>query len=1045
MNHTSFMEGLHWLEDLNEPQLKAVTYRQAPLLTLAGPGSGKTRIITRRIAWLTENQQELPESILAVTFTNRAAEEMRERLFQFLGEKAEGVWVHTFHAVAMRILRKFGDRIGIPTDFMIIDEDDQRRAIARQLRELNLSRETYSIGEIAAQISRAKHRLRSPESDAEGDPAVHEVIHLYESWLRAQNALDFDDLLRYAVFLLREEDAVRTFYRQTLRHILVDEYQDINKAQYELLCLLAPPGASITAVADDDQTIYGWRGSDPSFVDAFIRRYDPAIIKLPYSYRCPPSILYGAQHLIARERKPDARRNFMQSKATGEDRPIYHYIFHSIHQEHAWLVKLIQKLMAERDMKQRDFAILYRTHRLGGPAEQALLEAGFNVHRIRPKDFFDRFQAKEVVRYLQLARAASDQDIASALNFPVHQVDEITMVALRKLAQKHAMNLIELIEHIHEFGDEITPLTRHHLQGLLRLAREESLPLESDAEEAVAHSFALLQTLRSPWRRPNRQQLAQLFEQTRCADKVEALRAWLQSNRPFILLHDEQMDSRLAAFLLQQVLRDYLHREVETHPAETFDWTTSAAVVYFGNAADAFATPEAITFPNDAFSQTVWAWRFAQQLLISYEKHLAHGRFIFYDVETTGANPRRDEIIEIAAWAYEHRRPSGEPFHTLVRPQRGYIPRAATNIHGIRYEDVADAPDIEEVLPQFLDYIGDDTLVGHNIRRFDNRFIDKACSKLFAGKGFYPHAIDTLRLARRLLPDLDHYSLEHLSHALNLHNGAIQHRSLEDLEVTADLFYLLADYLLLEKEQEALAEYLPLVGVSILAQDDSETPWRTLLLDAAARVIQARQKLPYLEDLLSMLSSELQRPLHQALQMLTGRRLPQNEEDYEWQTLESDFLQHVAAFKQHTQDHSLRAFLDYQALLNNVDTFAHEADKDAITMMTLHNAKGTEFPIVIIIGVEQENLPIWRSLNDPAKLAEERRVFYVGITRAQKAVYLFSTNDREDGFLRRPSQFAFEIPSKYIRHFRIHADGRIQEIKTFRPSSSRQHKNPKQS
>ncbi|HFQ95071.1 MAG TPA: hypothetical protein ENK30_00725, partial [Anaerolineae bacterium] len=158
------MEAQAWLEDLNEPQRKAVTFRPAPLLVLAGPGSGKTRIITRRVAWLVEAEEQPPESILAVTFTNRAAEEMRDRLFELLGDRAEGVWIHTFHAAAMRILRKFGDRIDLPLDFTILDEDDQRRAIARQLRLLNLSREQYAVGEIAARIGQMKSLLQNPEA-----------------------------------------------------------------------------------------------------------------------------------------------------------------------------------------------------------------------------------------------------------------------------------------------------------------------------------------------------------------------------------------------------------------------------------------------------------------------------------------------------------------------------------------------------------------------------------------------------------------------------------------------------------------------------------------------------------------------------------------------------------------------------------------------------------------------------------------------------------------------------------------------------------------
>ena len=1016
-----------WLDELNEPQRKAVTHGPAPLLVLAGPGSGKTRIITRRIAWLIDDQGQPPESILAVTFTNRAAEEMRERLFHFLGDRAEGVWIHTFHAAGMRILRKFGERIGIPPDFVIIDEDDQRWALARQLRLLNLSREQYSVGEIAARIGEAKSLLQHPEALDEEDPAVTEVIRGYEAWLREHRYLDFDDLIRFAVQLLRQDEEVRQFYRHTLEHILVDEYQDINRAQYALLTLLARPDASITAVADDDQTIYGWRGSDPGFVDAFIERYNPTIIKLPYSYRCPPSILYGAQHLIAREAKPDARRNFMQSRADAEDMPIHHYIFRHVRQEQAWLIALIRKLMAERGFTQGDIAILYRTHRLGAPAEQALLEAGFNVQRVRPRSFFDRHQAREVVRYLQMARAIHEDDVASVINFPAHQVDELTMVQLQRLTESQGISLVELLDRVDDFP-EITPLTRHHLHRLAHLARNQLPDLESDAGEAVEHIFARLDALRSPWRDRDREPLARLLDATRLPDETAQLRAWLDAGRTPRILHDENLDARVAAFLLQRVLADYLHLHAAVRPAEATD--AAGPAIYLGDRAHAPAIPELITLPDaPSLPRTFWAWRLAQQLLLSYE-NLAQGRFIFYDVETTGTSVRRDELVEIAAWAYEGGQPADEPFRTLIRPRRGYIPPSATKVHGIRYDDVADAPDIADVLPRFLDYIGDDTLVGHNIARFDNRFIDKARGEV-EGRGFYPRYVDTLRLARRLLPDARHFSLEHLSQSLDLHQGPIRHRALEDLQVTADLFYLLADYLLAEKEQEALAEFLPLVGLSLLDGEAAGGEYRAMLLDGAARVAAASDDALF-DALLDELPADLQLPVMERIRALEARVPRRDESDHEWEELRRLFLDHVAAFKTYGRDHTLRAFLDYQALLNNADTFAHEARPDAITLMTLHNAKGAEFPVVIIIGVEQENLPIWRSLGDPRKLAEERRVFYVGLTRAQKAVYLFSTSDREDGFIRHPSQFAFEIPPKYIRHYRIYPDGRVKAIRTTR-------------
>jgi DNA polymerase III epsilon subunit family exonuclease len=1023
-------EQKDWLEELNDQQRKAVTFGASPLLVLAGPGSGKTRIITRRIAWLVETMDEAPEHILAVTFTNRAAEEMRDRLFNFLGDVAEGVWIHTFHAAAMRILRKHGDRIGIPPDFVILDEDEQRLQVARQLRLLNLSREQYPVGEITARIGQMKSDLLNPEQPQEGeDPAIADVIRAYEAWKRDHRALDFDDLLRFAVLLLREEGDVREYYRRTLKHVLVDEYQDINRAQYELITLLAAPNASVTAVADDDQTIYGWRGSSPGFIDAFIRHYNPDIIKLPYSYRCPPNILYGAQHLIAREEKAEARRRYMQSKAEGDNPPIYHYIFQNIRQEQEWLVRLIHKLTEERGYRPGDIAILYRTHRLAGPVEQALLEAGFQVQRVRPKSFFDRHLAREVVRYLQMARALTEHDFTSIINFPVHQVDELTMVQLRRLAQARQMNLVALVRQADDFP-EISPLTRHHLRRMMDLADHQLPDLESDAAEAVETTFDQLAALRSPWRGADRDALSRILDATRQPDAINRLARALDENRPLVIRHDGSLDARAAAFILQSTLNDYLDVEAAVEPVET---PGDALVIFFGDAAPDDLPADALQPPQPAgpaVSRSVWAWRWAQQLLLRYER-LADGRFTVYDIETTGPNVRRDEMVEIGALTYENRQPAKDPFRVLIRPKRGYIPKSATRVHGIRYEDVADAPTIEQVLPDFLAYINDDTLVGHNIARFDNRFIDKACGE-HLGRGFYPLFVDTLRLARRLLPDQRHYSLEFLSQTLGLHKGPIRHRALDDLRVTADLFYLLADYLLAEKEQEALSEYLPLAGLGLLTDEASETPERRVLLDGAARMIRAGNGRAILDDFLDGLPPDQQTPARDLLSQLADRQPRRDEEDYQWEELRDLFLKHVDAFRRYGQDHSLRAFLDYQALLSNMDTFAHEARPDAITMMTLHNAKGVEYPVVIIVGVEQENLPIWRSLDDPRKLAEERRVLYVGITRAKNAVYLFSTNDRGDGFIRAPSRFAFEIPSQYIRHFRIYGNGRVEEIKQTR-------------
>lgn len=1024
-----------WLEALNDKQSEAVTYRPAPLLVLAGPGSGKTRILTHRIAWLIGDQGALPEHILAVTFTNRAAEEMRERLFAILDEQASRIWVYTFHATAVRILRRDGARIGIDPDFVIVDEDEQRHAINRLMVQLDLSRELYPVGRSASYISERKNNLENPaDPQPDSDPALVDLARAYENWLTEHQALDFDDLIRYAVGLLRNDNEARQHYHRTLQHILVDEYQDINTAQYEFLKLLAPPGSSVTVVADDDQSIYGWRGSHPELIDDFIERYNPHVVKLDLSYRCPPTILYGAQNLIIRQRSQE-RQRFLHSTQEDET-PIFHYIFNDIAQERHWLVTLIQKLITERGYKPGDIGILYRTHRLANPTEQALVQAGFKVHRLRKESFFDQPITRDIVRYLQLVRLLSEESFAIAMNFPRRQIDELTMIQLKRLATAEEISLVELVRRCDEYP-EISPLTRAHLRRFLRLVDEQLPDPAERASVAIRAIFEQIEALRSPWRDEDIKLLEGFLRFTDLSFEADELGEAIEDGHPIVIAHPTTVDGYAAAYILSDTLREYLGVTAVATPLDDLasdDLEPDAVVVVFSEGASelllALPQEHIIIGPPDPdqidYALSTYAWRCAQLLLIAYET-LADGRFIVYDLETTGTNIRRDEIVEIAAATYENQEPIGEMFQQLVRPARGYIPRAATRVHGIRYDDVAEAPTIAQVLPEFLDYVGDETVVGHNIARFDNRFLDRAMGDCFDGRGFSPSYLDTLRLARRLLPGQSRFTLEALGKALKL-EGVARHRAEDDLKLTANLFFALTDYIVEEKEREALSEYLPLVGLGIMAGDIAVVDENQSLLNGAHRMLAVDRGRSHIDALLAMLPPVLQGEMLELVVKLEAQPLAASEEDITWNELREMFFQHVEAFETYSQDPTLASFLDYQALLNSIDTFAHTDNDDYITMMTLHNAKGSEFPVVIIIGVEQDNLPLWRTLDDPKQLAEERRVLYVGITRAKEAVYLFSTRDRSDGFLRSPSRFAFEIPTDYIRRFRIDAKGRIQEL-----------------
>ncbi len=1013
---------------LNPRQREAVTAPAGPLLVIAGPGSGKTRVITYRAIYLITQRGVPPDRILAVTFTNRAAEEMRARLEQVAGLSGEDIWLHTFHAVGLRLLREHGKAIDLPADFIVADEEMQHQALRDALRELDLSPELYPIHALQDYISRRKGAMQDPaRSPAREEMEIiyADVARAYQDWLQKHQALDFDDLIYYAVQLLAGRADIRRQVQAQLPHVLVDEYQDINLAQYHLLTLLASPGSDITVVADGDQSIYGWRGAQPSLIDRFQRRYRPRVIVLEQSYRSTQTILYAAQWLIARGQAPPwrdpKRRTYLRTVHPRGD-PIYHYIFATAQQEQAWLVALIRRLHEERGYRYGDIAILYRTHRLADPLEGYLVQHGIPVHRVQKDHFFRRPLVREVIRYLHLLRSlasAPDQEVIAALNFPRTLVDELTIMQLERLAHRHQISLAELVRSSDRFP-ELSPLTRAALRSFLQLFEEELRPVAHQPVTVIVER--LLDTLavrRRPFDPEEWRRLLDWAEFSARPDAVARIRDWLDRRVPFTVYAPPTIDGACAAAILCRALRDYLAYPVAAQLDASLD-SPQLNLVTEGEPALTVHVP-----PQRAVGQPLAAiaWRLAQDILATYET-LADGRFVVYDLETTGTNARRDEIVEIGAQVMEHRREAAPPFYSLVRPARGSIPAAATKVHGISWADVKDADPIEVVLPRFLAYVGESTVAGHNIIAFDNRFVDREAARLL-GRSFRNPALDTLSLAQRLLPDEHSYSLEHLLRRLRL-GEAVEHRAAQDVQQTQMLLLALLEENRRQLALNALPEMLPWVGLGLLdAEVDLEDENRALWHGA----LRTRELAPPLEEhIVAQLPAGERARLDELARRLMAVPPPPMAEDEAWSAMRENFMAYLASFARFSRDLSLDAFLDHQALVTSLDVEGTGTEGDRVTMMTLHNAKGTEFPVVIIVGVEEENLPLWTTMEEEEALAEERRVFYVGMTRARERLFLCSVRDRGDGFVRLPSRFAFELPAEYVRRFRIDPQGQVQEL-----------------
>ncbi len=404
------------LEGLNEPQREAVTHGEGPLLILAGAGSGKTRVLTHRIAFLIYTEQAHTNEILAITFTNKAAQEMRGRVERLLGRNTRGMWLMTFHAACARILRSEAERLGYTRQFTIYDQADARRLTRRCIDELGIDPKRFTPAAIHSQISAAKNRLRAAEEyrQAVGSPfeeMVADAYELYERDLLRMNAMDFDDLLFRAVNVLELFEEVRTRYARAFRHVLVDEYQDTNYAQYRLLQLLVGGGRApkrgervqleghrnLAVVGDDSQSIYGFRGADVRNILDFQDDFpDARVVKLEQNYRSTQRILSAANAVIANNRGGIAKRLWSER---GDGEPIHVRELEDEHSEARFVVGEIERLVDE-GASRAEIAVLYRTNAMSRVIEDTLVRREIAYQVIGGTKFYERAEIKDAIAYL---------------------------------------------------------------------------------------------------------------------------------------------------------------------------------------------------------------------------------------------------------------------------------------------------------------------------------------------------------------------------------------------------------------------------------------------------------------------------------------------------------------------------------------------------------------------------------------------------------------------------------------------------------------------
>ncbi len=437
-------EGI--LNNLNSEQKEAVKHYQGPLLVLAGAGSGKTRVLTRRIAYLIEFYGVSPYNILAVTFTNKAAGEMKERIGKLLGGLNENIWVSTFHSFCVRILRREIGKLGYNNNFVIYDTSDQKSLLKQVFKELNLDPKKTNPSAVLAEISRAKNELIGPEeyNQTIGDffmKITGRVYELYHKKLKDNNALDFDDLIMKTVELLRNYPLVMEYYQDRFKYISVDEYQDVNTAQYSLVRLLAGKYKNLCVVGDPDQGIYGFRGADIRNILNFEQDYPEArVIKLEQNYRSREKILEAAHHVIANNISRKEKRLWTDR---GEGKDINLYVAYNEKDEASFVCQKIKDLLKE-GYYYRDIAVLYRTNAQSRALEEALVKYAIPYQIVGGTRFYDRLEIKDIIAYLRLIYNPDDEvSLQRIINRPRRGIGSGTIAKLQNYAHSKGISLYE--------------------------------------------------------------------------------------------------------------------------------------------------------------------------------------------------------------------------------------------------------------------------------------------------------------------------------------------------------------------------------------------------------------------------------------------------------------------------------------------------------------------------------------------------------------------------------------------------------------------------
>ncbi len=970
------MDYTNYLKELNEEQKQAVEAPRQPILLIAGPGTGKTRTIIARIVHSIEKYQIPPEQILALTFSNKAAEELKTRLLQILNERAEKVFCSTFHSFCLQVLRKNTERIGLHPYFAVCDDQYQESLIIEILRRRRISDPQKKSKGILLAIS--NHRLKNKELPGFSASVFYE----YQKHLDKHNLIDYDQILLLTRDLFEKNQDILQEYRFLFQAILIDEFQDTDPIQYQIVKLLAEKHRNIFVVADDDQSIYAWRGANPENIRRFIKDFRIEKIHfLEKNYRSGASIIEAAQSLLQGTDRIEPQKQ-LQS-ASGKNAQLEAVFFDNEAQEIDYIIKKIQFWQNEENVDLNEIAVLYPFNKMGARLSNYLLKERIPFQMAVGKNLTDHPLMKRLLLYLKIIRDPSDNLILEEL-----LRSELGEHLFKKIAQWAAAKGITLRKALNEFASQAVAgnKVRNQLQTFIgNIANLINLKTFFTFERLLQEIINSIQLSENSFLRHN----YRAFEYLNI--KKEGLPA--NKKRTIWVFHPDAQLRFIACQMLQLALSDQPVKELNER--EPFFVNKHDLVLLLAPSEkqpfSKFDVPLFELRGERRKASLTPLFRWLQVQLQPFDDGLFKD-YVVFDLETTGRNPAKAGIVEIAAVKVRNGKVV-EKFQTLVNSGIPIEPEAQ-QVHNISQKDVEKAPRIEEVMPQFLEFIGNDLLIAHNGYAFDFKFIDRYVRELKLEK---PRNIryDSLILARNLYPQQTN-SIDALSDRFNLDTGT-RHRALDDVLVLNEIFKIMLKHV---KQRD------------VLTSGEEFTEFLALANFLEEQITAAEDRILFQAGLHKLLSpfSAIRKQFCAAfgideqtlLQKLRAVAMAQNISMDAYQS-EQEFINRLLfmakEFKDLPIDQAISEFLSYISLMSNQDNLE---TVNAVSLLTLHAAKGLEFEKVIISGMEDRNIPsgFTYAENDEddrpleKKMDEQKRLLYVGMTRGKSEVIFTLVRNR---------------------------------------------------